>query len=124
MNTIIKKKLLISVALSAGLLSGGSAWAGVAFITAKVVRTMVQPDGTFGGCMAALSVSPASALPSCAPNWVSFSCTGDFGDAVGAWRQFDQAQLALAGDYHVDVLVDDRFKHNGYCYARRIDLAK
>ena len=123
MNKISRKTLLITMALLAGL-SSGLAWAEVAWITAEVKRTLVQPDGTFGGCMAALSVSPDSALPSCSPTWVTFSCTGDFGDALGAWRQFDQAQLALAGDHQVAVLVDDSRKHNGYCYALRIDVFK
>jgi hypothetical protein len=123
MSTLTGSKLLITIALLAGL-SGGSAWADVAWITAKVTRTLVQPDGTYGGCMAALSVSPASVLPSCQDSWVSFSCTGDFGDVVGAWRQFDQSQLALAGDHGVLVAVDDSRKHNGYCYAFRIDVIK
>jgi hypothetical protein len=100
MKATTRSKLLVMVTLSAGLWCG-SAWADVARITAEVTRTLVQPDGTYGACMAALSVSPTSALPSCAPDWVTFSCTGDFGDAVGAWRQFDQAQLALAGDSRV-----------------------
>lgn len=123
MNTTTQRKLLITAAILL-ILSGGSVWAGTAFITAKVTRTLVQPDGTYGGCMAALSVDPVSVLPSCSTNWVTFSCTGDFGDVLGAWRQFDQAQLALAGDHSVFVIVDDTRKHNGYCYALRIDVLK
>ena len=123
MNTITRSKRLIMAAFVATL-SGGSASADVAWITAKVTHTLVQPDGTYGACMAALSVDPASVLSSCSPHWVTFSCTGDFGDVLGAWRQFDQAQLALAGDHWVLVLVDDNRKHNGYCYAPRIDVTK
>lgn len=123
MNKVTRRRLLITIAILAGF-SGGSVWADDAWITAKVTRTLVQPDGTFGGCMAALTVSPASVLPSCAGTWVTFSCTGDFGDVIGAWRQFDQAQLALAGDHLVVVGVDDSRKHNGYCYALRFDVVK
>ena len=123
MNMTTRRKLLMTAALFVGL-SGKSAWSDIVWITAEVTKTMVQPDGTYGACMAALSVDPASVLPSCSPNWVTFSCTGDFGDVLGAWRQFDQAQLALAGDHLVFVLVDDSRKHNGYCYAPRIDVIK
>ena len=98
--------------------------ADTAGIQGTVKRTLVQPDGAFGGCMALLSVDPASALPSCSPHWVTFSCTGDFADVLAAYRSFDQAQLALAGNHQVYVQIDDGRKHNGYCYAYRIDVLK
>lgn len=123
MTTKTRSRSLVTTAFVIGLW-GTSAFGAGAQIVATVTRTLVQPDGTFGGCMAALSVSPSSVLPSCLPNWVTFSCTGDFGDVVLAYRELDQAQLALAGDHQVVVQVDDSRKHNGYCYASRIDVLK
>ena len=37
-------------------------------------------------------------------------------------RGTPQAQLALATGMEVNVLVDESKKHNGYCFASRIDV--
>lgn len=95
----------------------------VIFVT-TINRTLVVGSDLFGGCMAATSVDPSTLLPGCARNWVTFSCTGDFGDQVQAYRMLDQAQLALATDKNVMLEVRDSQKHNGYCYAARIDVIR
>ncbi len=121
----MRKKSLYGAALAlfTALLSP-SAVCDVANIAAKVNRVLVVADDRFGGCMAALSVDPATVLPACMPTWVSFSCTGDFTDPVRGYRMLDQAQLALATERLVMVTVVDTSLHNGYCFANRIDVIK
>jgi hypothetical protein len=117
------KLILSTLILGAAFASTGTI-AGTATLYAKVNRTMLHSDGTFGGCMAQLSANPQAALSACAPFWVSFSCTGDFTDQVAAYRSFDQAQLALAANKDVMVVVDDSRRHNGYCFSSRIDVLR
>jgi len=113
----------IAAAIIAALVSA-PVLAASAYLTAKVNYTLVTADTRWGGCMALLSVSPSSVLPNCGYGWVSFSCTGDFTDPVRAYRMLDQAQLALARDSNVIVEITDEMMVNGYCFARRIDVAK
>ncbi len=116
-------RVLVAVVLL-GALASPAAWADTAWLNAKVNRVMITGTEFFGGCMALLSVDPQAALPSCGAGWVTFSCTGDFASAVNGFRMVDQAQLALATDKTVMVVVDDSRKHNGYCFAQRIDVIK
>lgn len=116
-----KLSSLIAAALAAALLSS-PAFAATGSLTAKVVRTLVTNGSSFGGCMVALSVSPATVLPSCAAGWLSFSCTGDFTDPVRAYRMLDQAQLAHVTGRNIFIQFTDAALHNGYCVATRIDV--
>jgi hypothetical protein len=95
-------------------------------LTAKVSRTRVTGDSTFGGCMAMLDkpINAASNAPICPSSWVSFSCTGTFTSKDMAFQLLDQAQLALALNKQVMVTVDDTKKHNDYCFASRIEVIK
>lgn len=111
-------------AAAVALLLSGPALAGSGYLIASVTSVLMNADSTFGGCMAALSVSPQSVLPGCQPTWVSFSCSGDFTDTVRAYRMVDIAELALAADKPVYVEFSDDLKHNGYCFASRIDVLK
>jgi hypothetical protein len=108
--------LLLSSAAQASAASGS--------VTGYVTRVLITGDPTFGGCMAALSVNPQSVLGGCGAWWVSFSCTGDYTDRVSAYRMADQAQLALADSKQVQVFFRDTQKHNGYCFASRIDVLR
>lgn len=90
---------------------------------AKVQRVLLTSTEDWGGCMALLSVSPDAVLPECGPNWLSFSCTGEFADPTRANQMVDQAQLALTNNTYVQVYFTDQKKHNGYCVATRIDLS-
>jgi hypothetical protein len=122
----MKPKNLISagaLTLAAAILTPPAA-ADSGTVTAFVNRTQVTADASFGGCMALLSVDPATVLPLCGANWVTFSCTGDFTDQVRAYRMLDQAQLALAANKQVSVVITDTSLHNGYCFATRIDVVK
>jgi hypothetical protein len=94
-------------------------------VTAQVTRVLVTADETFGGCMAGLNLTANTHFPpGCGVRYVTFSCSGLFTDPVRAYRMLDQAQLALAANKTVMVTVDDSRKHNGYCFASRIDLIK
>lgn len=120
-------KRSLMAALSAVVVVGGgisqTAEAGYGQVVAQVNRTMVD-RAHFGGCMAQLSVDLESVLPDCTGEWVSFSCTGDFGDEARNQWMFDQAQLALAAGKQVEVYFSSYEKHNGYCVAYRIDLIR
>ena len=108
--------VLLSVAAQASAATGN--------VTAYVNRVLIGGDATYGGCMALLSVSPQSVLGSCGPSWVSFSCSGAFTDPVRGYRMLDQAQLALATGKRVQAFFQDDKKHNGYCFASRIDVQR
>ncbi|MEI6336166.1 MAG: hypothetical protein WCS87_16525 [Methylococcaceae bacterium] len=95
-------------------------------LTAKVSKTMVTGNATYGGCMALLdkAINTAANAPNCPGNWVSFSCTGTYTSKDMAFHLLDQAQLALALNKQVTVIVNDTKKHNGNCFASRIDVIK
>ena len=94
----------------------------IAVRNAEIVRTLVADAGRFGGCMARLDQDLAALGLSCPSGWVTFSCSGVFTSKDVAYRMFDSALMAFALGYRVTVLVDDAKKHNGYCYADRIDV--
>ncbi len=120
-------------ALAAGLMlavpAAMPAHADKATFKATVLRTLVtgetNADGTakFGGCMAYLSVSPQESGLNCpAGSWVTMSCTGGLTSKANGMRLFDSAQLAFVTEKTVSVTVDDAKKHNGWCFAARIDV--
>lgn len=92
-------------------------------IEAEVKRTLTTANGDWGGCMVALSVSPADEGLNCpSAGWVTFSCTGEHTTKSKAMLMFDSAMLAFAMGRKVRVWVDDTKKHNGYCFVSRIDV--
>ena len=88
----------------------------------KVLKTLVADGGRWGGCMALLDRDIATAGLDCRGAWVTFSCTGDFTSKDIAYKMLESAQMALALDREVSVMVDDQLLHNGWCYANRIDV--
>ena len=60
----------------------------------------------------------------CKTNWVSFSCSGDFTSKDVGYRMFDSALTAFVLGNRVMLEVDDTKKHNGYCYAGRVDIRR
>jgi len=105
-----------------GALIGSSAMAHAEIVIvngATVTRTMVLSDGTFGGCMALLSMPIGTG---CATNWVSFSCSGVFTDKDRAYRMLDQAQMAYVTGKKVTVYADNTKLHNTYCFAQRVTV--
>ena len=72
---------------------------------------------------AALAVSPSDSGLNCpVGKWVTFSCTGELTSKSSAMRLYDSAQLAFVTGRTVRIWVDDTKKHNGYCFASRIDV--
>jgi hypothetical protein len=115
-------KFFQSVVLSAVLVPG-AAYAGFGLLErVQVERTLLADEGRYGGCMALLDRQISTAGVDCPSRWVSFSCSGDFNARDVALRMFDAAQMSLALDLPVNIVVDDERKHNGYCYANRIDV--
>ena len=92
-------------------------------IEARITRTLAAAEA-FGGCMAALDVSPSDSGLNCpvGGKWVTFSCTGEHAAKADALRMFDSAQLAFITGRRVRVWVDDTRKHNGHCFVSRIDV--
>ena len=123
--TINHMRIVLSALICTGslLLAPGARSAGTT-LTTTVERVLVAGDDRFGGCMALLADSPGRQLPGCPASWVTFSCSGDFTDPVRAYRMLDQAQLALATDKPVLVQVTDSQKHDGFCFASRIDVIR
>lgn len=91
-------------------------------IKASVVKTMVADQDRFGGCMARLDRNLADYGLNCSGKWVTFSCSGVYASRDTAYRMFDSAQMAFALGRKVSVQVDDTRKHDGHCYAARIDV--
>ena len=105
-----------------GCLAPG-AQAAEARMSAEVVRTLAAEDGRYGGCMAQLGESIAEATGlDCPGRWVTFGCSGELVSKAEARRLYDAAQLAFVSGRRAMVLVDDGRKHDGYCFASRIDV--
>ena len=119
------RTLAANTMLSAVLvLSGVVAEAAVERVQGKAVRTLTTGDGRFGGCMAQLNKRLSDAGLNCPGNWVTFSCTGVHASKEDGSRMFESAQMAFSLDKTIVVEVDDEKKHNGHCYARRVDVKK
>ena len=114
----MKRTVCIIVLLSIAAAAYGTTGA----FNTKVQRVL-SDTVNFGGCMAQLVNTPsAQGGLDCNGSYVTFSCTGDFAPKDAARRNFEIAQIALVTGNTVRVDVDDTKKHNGYCFARRIDL--
>lgn len=101
-----------------------SAHAATERIAATIERTMTTDGERFGGCMVALSRELADFGLNCPGRWVTFSCTGVHSPKDHASAMFVSAQSAFLNDLAVYVHVTDEKKHNGHCYANRIDVRK
>jgi hypothetical protein len=107
----------ISAVFISAVLASPSAWAEY-YATGKIVRTLTSQIG-YGGCMVALDTLTGD----CANdgNWVSLGCIGA-ADQVMAYRQLDQAQLAMAANKTVILGLDPGAKYGLYCSGIRIDV--
>jgi len=90
---------------------------------AKVTQTLSEA-GAYGDCMVLINKSISDVITSCPNGWVTFSCDGTYNSKDAGQRKFESAQLAMALGYRINLFVDNVKKHNGYCYARRIDIYK
>jgi hypothetical protein len=98
-------------------------WAEKGYVVAKVTRILIQ-DGAYGGCMAALdqAIATASNVPlNCPSRWVTFSCDGTYNSKDTAYRKLDFAQKSEVTGHKAIFYIDDLKKHNGYCFAYRVD---
>ena len=118
---MMKKIILTVVVCSLSLLST-SAFSQRAYIRARI-RSLLIHDKDFGKCMAHLDkmANTASNAPDCPSNWVSFSCDGTYNSKDIAYRKLDIAQKTEITDGQMIVYVDDTKKHNGHCYAYRVE---
>ncbi|MEP4145603.1 MAG: hypothetical protein ABJL54_00200 [Halioglobus sp.] len=115
----MKKILSIAALMVAVPAMGAQEWH-----QANVTRTLIQ-DGAWGTCMAMISPSLSATGLNCKPDWVSFSCSGHYNSPEVGGDKMEAAQLSLITESQVIVLVNDAKKHNGYCFAERVDnLAK
>jgi hypothetical protein len=89
---------------------------------ARVTRTLVADQDRWGSCMALLDQSIGASGLDCPGQWVSFSCSGEFTAKDVGYKMFETAQMAQALGFRVNVVADDSLKHNGFCYANRIDV--
>lgn len=103
--------------------ASGQVLSAVSWLDGIVNRTLVQ-DNAFGLCMALITPGPETVLPSCQGGWVTFSCSGDFNSKSAGNLKFQSAQIALLTGKNVAAIIDDTKKHNGYCFAQRIDNLK
>lgn len=117
-------KLSLSIAAALLLVGPPVGAEPVTIQNAYVNAVMVTADDTDGGCMASLSIDPATRLPGCGANWVTFSCNGELTTELRAYRMLDQAQLALANGKRVQVVITNEQQHNGYCFVSRIDVLR
>ena len=105
---------MIATFSSHGTLAATDNW------NATVDRILTDSEN-FGQCMAVTTPSAADRGLDCAAYWVTFSCDGTFNSkSIGATK-YSSAQLAYVTDGRINVTVDDTRKHNGYCFAQRID---
>lgn len=116
------KKIILGLVAVALIVSVQASVAQKAWVSNALVQRTLIDNANFGGCMALLDKNIADSGLNCPSRWVTFSCDGTFGSKDIAFRQLDQAQIAQALNKKVSLYVNDLKKHNGYCYAGRIDL--
>ena len=113
------KNLVVVLAAVLFMTAGSLATAATGDIRSPV-RTLLIDSENFGGCLFQLAELPAGL--DCASNWVSASCSGDYNASNMGWRKFETAQLAHAMNKDILVRVDDSRRHNGQCFALRVQL--
>ncbi len=117
-----KKLFMVLIVVYITLIGNISANAATAIITGKITKT-VYAKGLYGGCMAALDVgiNNVSGLD-CVGSYVTFSCSGVFNEKDIAYHMASTAEMALALGNDAKVYITDSKKHNGYCFAYRVQV--
>lgn len=116
------KKIILTVVVCLLSLLSTSAFSQTGALKAEVIHTLVH-DKYFGKCLALLDkkVDTATNSPDCPTKWVSFSCDGTYNSKDIAYRKLDIAQKTEITHGSMMVYVDDTRKHNGHCYAYRVE---
>lgn len=94
--------------------------AAIEVFSGKILKTLTSSQN-FGLCM--LRVDYQSTID-CSSRWVSVDCAGEYHSKETSRRLWDSAQLAMALDSSVFIVINDAKKHNGYCVADRLDVSK
>lgn len=116
------KKIILTVVVCSLSLLSTSVFSQKGGLTAKVVRILID-DTSYGQCMVYLdkAINTASNSPDCPSKWVSLSCDGTYNSKDIAYRKLDIAQKSEITQQDMRIYVDDTKKHNGFCYAFRVD---
>ncbi len=122
------KNVFLGAVAGVVLLGAGGVSAEVAAVEGvKVIRT-ISNSGFHGDCLVQVSKVFSDIISGCTPHagskWVTLSCDGTYNSKDAGQRKFESAQLAMALGYRVSLWVDNTKKHNGYCFAKRIDVYK
>jgi hypothetical protein len=116
----MKNISILAMAMLMGTASPG--FAASAHIQGNVLKTLIADQDRWGGCMILIDQKLSDHGLDCPQQWVSFSCNGTYTTKDVAYRMFDSAQMAYALGKRVFLQVVDTKKHNGYCYASRVDV--
>ena len=110
----------------AGLMALGAGVASAEIVLIRGVNVIetLSAAGNYGDCMAGLNKQLSEYISGCPGNWVTLSCDGTYNSKDAGQRKFESAQLALALGYRASVYVDNTKKHNGFCYAQRMEIYK
>jgi len=110
------------VALLVGLcvVAGAPARAADGVLVTTVTQVLVD-DNDYGQCMVRLADSPTTQLGGCAADWLTLDCKGDYSTSKEAARKLDSVNLSLVTGKRLAAYFSDSLKHNGFCYAWRID---
>ena len=119
MHTDLRSAVAVSGVIASAIFSA-SVFAAQANLVTNVIA-IVQDDENFGGCMANISPGPETVLAGCGNYYITFSCDGTFNSKSQGSLKLNGAQLAYAAGKKVYVTIDDTKKHNGYCFASRLD---
>lgn len=116
------KKIILTVVVCSFSLLSVSAFSQRGSLVSKVRSTLVH-DTYFGRCLALLErgINKGDNSPDCPSEWVSFSCDGTYNSKDIAYRKLDMAEKAEITQGNIIVYVDDTKKHNGHCYAYRVE---
>ena len=114
---MVKPKLFVALAMfvATGVMAATEGY------EASVTKTL-QIDNDFGGCMALITPKPQDVLATCRGGFVTFSCIGDFNSKADGLAKFQTSMLAALSGGSIYLVIDDTKKHNGYCYAPRVDF--
>ena len=116
-NEIVKVAVGVAV-----ILASTSSWAALESLGPSSVTRLLNDSAQMGTCAAKLDPGPQTTSIDCAPDWVTFSCSGDFNSKSEGTTKFGAAQLAFVTGKKLRVYLDDTKKHNGYCWSRVADV--
>ena len=117
--------MFITKVKAAFFLSGvtflSASFAAVDVETAKI-ETLLIDGNNYGKCMIyGSSFNPSN---NCPANWFTIDCAGEFRPKEDARRMWDSVQLAYALDSTVEIVINDSYKHNGYCLVERMKIER